>query len=175
MGRDDADGYPFRTAASNDTLTLMYHRPLLPHGQRPPDTFRGPGFIARPLRLSDAQDDFDAVMASADALRGGMDPSDPWPNGLTLHENRVDLGWHEREFTSGHSYAWTVRDTDDRLTLGCCYLYPSDVADFDAMAFWWVRTGFETLDVPLGEAFRALIAALPITCCFPGREHPPVA
>jgi hypothetical protein len=59
----------------------MYKRPLLPLGVRPPDTFAGPGFIARPLRLSDAEDDFEAVMASADRLRGAMDPADPWPEG----------------------------------------------------------------------------------------------
>jgi hypothetical protein len=149
----------------------MYKRPLLPAGDRPPETFAGRGFTARPLRLSDAEDDFDAVMASAERLRGAMDPADPWPSGLTLHENRVDLGWHEREFTAGHSFAWTVRDPRDRLTLGCCYLYPADREGFDAMAFWWVRTGHEALDAPLGAAFRALIAALPATCAFPGRDH----
>ncbi len=175
MERERTAGYPFREATGRDTLIPMYHRPLLPRGIRPPDTFAGPGFAARPLRLADAAGDFAAVMASTERLRGWMDPADPWPDGLTLHENRVDLGWHEREFTSGHSYAWTVRDPHDRLTLGCCYLYPSDVPGFDAMAFWWVRTGFEALDAPLGDAFQVLIATLPVSCCFPGRDHPPVA
>jgi hypothetical protein len=149
----------------------MYKRPLLPHGVRPSDSFAGPGFIARPLRLTDAEDDFAAVIASADRLRGAMDPLDPWPEGLSLHENRVDLGWHEREHTAGHSFAWTVRDPEDRLTLGCAYLYPADRAGFEAMAFWWVRTGVEPLDSPLGAAFRALIADLPVTCAFPGRDQ----
>ncbi len=149
----------------------MYRRPLLPDGLRPPESWAGPGFAARPLRLADAEDDFAAVLASADRLRGAMDPDDPWPAGLSLHENRVDLGWHEREFTAGHSYAWTLRDPADRLTLGCAYLYPADRAGFDAMAFWWVRTGHEALDAPVGDAFRALIAALPLTCAFPGRDQ----
>ncbi|WP_209425857.1 hypothetical protein [Pararhodobacter sp. SW119] len=149
----------------------MYKRPLLPHGTRPPDSFAGPGFIARPLRLTDAEDDFAAVVASTDRLRGAMDPHDPWPDGLTLRENRVDLGWHEREHTAGHSFAWTVRDPGDRLTLGCAYLYPADRVGADAMAFWWARTGHEALDTPLGAAFRALIAALPLSCAFPGRDE----
>jgi hypothetical protein len=40
------------------------------------------------------------------------------------------------------------------------------------MAFWWARTGHEALDAfPLwATAFRALIAALPLTCAFPGRD-----
>jgi len=149
----------------------MYHRPLLPDGLRAPDRWQGPGFLARPLRLTDAEQDYAAVMASAERLRGAMDPDDSWPDGLDLHENRVDLGWHEREFTSGHSYAWTLRDSTDTRTAGCAYLYPSDRAGFDAMAFWWVRTGDEALDAPVGAAFRAMIAALPLTCAFPGRDQ----
>lgn len=149
----------------------MYHRPLLPRGLRPPEHFSGPGFAARPLRLADAEADFEAVMASAARLRGWMDPEDPWPIGLTLRENRVDLGWHEREFTSGHSYAWTLRDPGDRMVIGCAYLYPSDRAGPEAMAFWWMRTGFEALDDAVGTAFRGLIAALPVACAFPGRDE----
>lgn len=151
-------------------MGAMYRRPLLPDALRPPDTFAGAGFVARPLRLSDAEADFEAVMASAGRLRGHMDPDDPWPEGLSLHENRVDLGWHEREFTSGHSYAWTITHGD--RVVGCCYLYPSDRIGFDAMAFWWVRSGHETLEGPLETAFRALISALPLRCAFPGRDQP---
>ena len=146
----------------------MYHRPLLPHGLRPPEAWGGPGWLARPLRLTDAEADFEAVMASADRLRGMMDPDNPWPEGLSLHENRVDLGWHEREFTQGHSYAWTV--VEGARVVGCCYLYPADRAGFDAMAFWWARTGHEALDAPVGAAFRAVIDALPVSCAFPGRD-----
>jgi len=151
----------------------MYRRPLLPDGLRPPEAWGGPGWLARPLRLADAEADFAAVMASADRLRGWMDPDDSWPDGMTLHENRVDLGWHEREFTAGHSYAWTVIEDarEGERVLGCCYLYPSDREGFDAMAFWWVRTGSEGLDPALGAAFRALIAGLPVTCAFPGRDQ----
>lgn len=153
-------------------LRAMYRRPLVPDGLRPPDRWGGPGFAARPLRLADAKDDLAAVLASADRVRGAMDPDDPWPDGLTLHENRVDLGWHEREFTAGHSYAWTLRDLADCLTIGCAYLYPADRTGPDAMAFWWLRTGYEALDTPVGTAFRALIAALTLTCAFPGRDEP---
>jgi hypothetical protein len=147
----------------------MYRRPLLPQDQRPPETWGGPHWLARPLRLADAEADFACVTASADRLRGAMDPDSSWPDRLTLHENRVDLGWHEREFTLGHSYAWTV--VMGARVAGCCYLYPSDRAGFDAMAFWWVGTGHEELDQPVGAAFRAMIGALPVDCAFPGRNQ----
>ncbi len=148
----------------------MYSRPLLPDGQRPPDTFSGEGFFARPLLLADAEADFEAVMASAARLRGGMDPESTWPDGLTLHENRVDLGWHEREFTQGHSYAWTVVAPTGTPTIGCAYLYPSDRAGPDAMAFWWLRPEADAVGPEFDEAFRALLADLPLVTAFPGRD-----
>jgi hypothetical protein len=152
----------------------MYKRPLLPPGAAAPLSIEGPGFRMRPLRLADAEKDYEAVMASAVRLRGWMDPDDPWPEGLTLHENRVDLGWHEREFTSGHSFAWTVVAPDESRVLGCAYLYPSDRPDYAAMAFWWVRTGApEGLDAAVGAAFRAALADLPLSpVAFPGRDVP---
>lgn len=152
----------------------MYKRPLLPPGAAAPLSIEGPGFRMRPLRLADAEKDYEAVMASAERLKGWMDPDDPWPEGLTLHENRVDLGWHEREFTSGHSFAWTVVAPDDSCVLGCAYLYPSDKAGCAAMAFWWVRTGApEGFDAAVGAAFRAALAGLPLSpIAFPGRDVP---
>jgi hypothetical protein len=39
------------------------------------------------------------------------------------------------------------------------------------MAFWWVGTGHEELDQPVGAAFRTMIGALPVGCAFPGRDQ----
>ena len=148
----------------------MYSRPLLPKDQRPPETFSGEGFLARPLRLADAEADFEAVMAARDRLIGGMDPDSDWPEGLTLHENRVDLGWHEREFTLGHSFAWTIIAPEGAPTLGCAYLYPADRPGADAMAFWWLRPEADHLAEPFERAWRAMLATLPLTVAFPGRD-----
>jgi hypothetical protein len=150
----------------------MYHRPLLPDGQRPPDTFAGDGFIARPLRLADAEADYEAVMAARDRLVGYVDPASTWPIGLTLHENRVDLGWHEREFTLGHSYAWTIVAPEGAPTLGCAYLYPSDREGADATARWWLRPEADAVAPAVETAFRALLARLPLTVAFPARDIP---
>jgi hypothetical protein len=148
----------------------MYCRPLLPHGPQPPETWTGPGFRARPLRLSDAEADLEAVMAARDRLIGWMDPESRWPEGLTLHENRVDLGWHEREFTLGHSFAWTILAPEGAPTLGCAYLYPSDRAGAEAMAFWWLRPEADALAPAVEAAFRAVLASLPFTVALPGRD-----
>ena len=151
----------------------MYRRPLLPPHAAPPERVDCDGFRLRMLRLTDAEKDFEAVMESAARLRGFMDPDSDWPDGLTLHENRIDLGWHEREFTIGHSFAWTVVSPDESRVLGCAYLYPSDKAGFDGMAFWWARESELAggLDDRLGAAFRAMLADLPLSrIAFPGRE-----
>jgi hypothetical protein len=148
----------------------MYRRPLLPRGFVAPERVEGDGFRLRPLRLADAEMDYEAVMESAGRLRGFMDPASEWPEGLTLHENRVDLGWHEREFTLGHSFAWTVVARDESRCLGCAYLYPSDKAEFETMAFWWVRECALAFDAAVGAVFRGMLAGLPLGVAFPGRD-----
>jgi hypothetical protein len=150
----------------------MYRRPLLPAGVMVPERVEGDRFRLRPLLLADAEADYAAVMESAARLRGFMDPRSDWPEGLTLHDNRVDLGWHEREFTIGHSFAWTVVAPDECRCVGCAYLYPSDKAGFDAMAFWWVRESALALDGAVGAAFRRTLAGLPLCVAYPGREIP---
>ena len=48
-----------------------------------------------------------------------MEPGDTWPDGLTLEVNLIDLAWHQREFTIGHSFAYTVMNDDESRCLGC--------------------------------------------------------
>lgn len=153
----------------------MYKRPLIP-GFVPPARLDGNGFHLRRLSSVDVVKDFAAVMDSAERLVGFMDPNDRWPTGLTIQENLVDLGWHEREFTLGHSFAYTVmNDAEDRC-LGCSYIYPSDRPGYDAMVFYWVReaehqAGFDKV---LGDAFRNWLAKdWPLKrVAFPGRDVP---
>lgn len=68
------------------------------------------------------EEDFDAVMGSADRLTGLFGGT--WPAGLTLEENAIDLAWHLREFETARSFAWVIRG-EDRRYLGCCYLFPT--------------------------------------------------
>lgn len=150
----------------------MYDRPLYPRGQRPPERFAGEFFSARPLLLADAEADYEAVVAAGAALHTVFESDGSWPDGLTLDENRVDVGWHEREFTIGQSYAWTILDPAGAPTIGCAYIYPADRIGADAMAFWWFRPGREAAEADFEPAFRKVIATLPGVCVFPGRDTP---
>lgn len=148
----------------------MYKRPLIP-GFTPPARYDGAGFHLRMLTIHDVVKDFDAVMAAGDRLKGAMEPGSTWPDGLTLEENLIDLAWHQREFTIGHSFAYTVMNSAETRCLGCGYINPPDVPGHDAVAFYWARD--PAFDVTLGQAFRALVAQFPLTrVAFPGRDQP---
>lgn len=95
-----------------------------------------PGFRLTPLAPEVAEEDFEVVTASMDVLRGVF--GDDWPVGLTLEANRVDMGWHEREFTARRSFAWVVRSPDGAY-LGCAYLYPAIGSRGAARVVTWIR------------------------------------
>ena len=91
-------------------------------GGVPPRSAELGAFRLTPLAPAFAEEDFEVVTGSARVLRGffGTD----WPDGLTLEDNRIDLAWHEREFTAARSLAWILRDAAGAY-LGCAYVYPS--------------------------------------------------
>ena len=94
-------------------------------------------------------------MSSVEHLRGLMDDSG-WPEGLTIKENLIDLGWHEREFTLRHSFAYTVLSLDETVCLGCCYIYPDDISLDKINAFYWIREKYlkDGYEDELGMVFR---------------------
>lgn len=91
-------------------------------GPAPRET-RTERLVLRPLRASDAERDYDAVMSSAAELRrcrGSEWPSDDF----TLAENRADLERHEREHERGEAFTYTVLAPDGARCLGCVYIVP---------------------------------------------------
>ena len=104
-----------------------------------PQTHETNAYKLIPLTVNNLIKDYDAVMASVNHLTGLMGDSDDWPVGLTIEENLIDLGWHQREFTLRHSFAYSVMSLKEELCLGCCYIYPPIKPDFDAQAYYWIR------------------------------------
>ena len=80
--------------------------------------------------------------------------------GLTLEEDLIDLGWHQREFTLRHSFAYTVMAPDELLRLGRRYINPSDLPGFDAMAFDWARSVTSIWRKPRTTSFRRFVATI---------------
>ena len=88
-----------------------------------------------PLTSAQTDEDFDVVTSSAHVLG---DVFGDWPAGLTLDENRIDLAWHDREFTTRRSFSWILRDAVG-LYLGCLYVFPEIGARGKASVTFWLR------------------------------------
>ena len=67
------------------------------------------------LTIHDLVKDYDAVMSSVEHLKETYSAiwGSDWPEGLTLEEDLIDLGWHQREFTLCNSFAYTVMSPDE--------------------------------------------------------------
>ena len=154
---------------------------LVPGGFAVPQMLEHPRFRLRMLSVHDLVKDYDAVMSSVDHLKAtysALSGSD-WPEGLSLEEDLVDLGWHQREFTMRTSFAYTVMAPDEARCLGCVYIDPTRKRGHDAKVTLWVRadelaTG---LDDALYHCVRDWIAAAwPFrNPAFPGRAIPVAA
>ncbi len=131
---------------------------LVPDAFVVPDGLETERFQLRMLTVRDVVADFEAIRHRA-------------PD-LTLEQNLIDLGWHQKEFQRRSSFAYTVVDpADDGHVLGCAYIYPTDEPGFDALARCWVRGEAAELDGELFDAFRAwLESAWPFErISYPGR------
>lgn len=140
-----------------------------------PERFEADEFILKPLTISAVIKDYDAVMSSVEHLKGLMGKEDDWPLGLTIEDNLIDLGWHQREFTLRHSFAYSVMSLDQDICLGCCYIYPSNQIRFDVQAFYWIRKEYllKGLEIRLGLIFQSWLKTdWPFAKIeFPGRNY----
>ena len=103
-----------------------------------PEKLETEEFRLRMLSIDDVDKDFEAVTSSTDHL-SKVWPETEWPKGLTLRQNLIDLGWHEKEFQNRTSFAFTMVTLDESKVLGCVYFFPSRKAGYDAEIFMWVR------------------------------------
>jgi hypothetical protein len=134
-----------------------------------PESLRTDEFLVRPLRETDAELDYEAVMESRIHLRRSSLSS--WPSDdFTIDQNRQDLAQHEKEHTERTAFTYTVMNPDEAVCLGCVYVTPlpahllqvgapDDLVEAaaweEAVAYFWVRAsrlagGLE------GRLFRAL-------------------
>jgi RimJ/RimL family protein N-acetyltransferase len=110
-------------------------------------------FRLRMLSVHDVVKDFDAVMASAPFLRKLFPGWGGWPEGLTLEQNLIDLGWHQKEFQRRRSFAYTVVAPDESRVVGCVYVVPSQREGYDAEVYFWARESAQ------GDAADSALAA----------------
>ena len=135
-------------------------RPFVPTEYVVPSELVTANFTLRMLSVDDVEKDFEAVMSSAARLRQVW-PDSGWPAGLTLRQNLIDLGWHEKEFQNRSSFAYTMVASDESQVLGCVYFYPTEKAGYDAEVFLWVRESeaARDLDKELFEVVQHWLAS----------------
>lgn len=111
-----------------------------------PDERATERLLLRPLRTTDVEQDYEAVMSSAAMLRA-WSQSD-WPSDqFTLQENLADLERHEREHLQREAFTFTVLEPAGSRCLGCVYIVPlwpqvshlCQNASHPAMVSFWVR------------------------------------
>jgi len=94
-------------------------------------------FRIRPLRAADVELDYKAVMSSIDHMHSVL--GDGWPDeDMTIEEDRRALEMHEREFERRERFVYTVVNLDETECLGCIYIRPSRLDEFDAEVVMWV-------------------------------------
>jgi len=102
--------------------------------------------LLRPLRATDVERDYEAVMSSAETLR--MWSQSEWPaDEFTLQENLADLERHEQEHQQRVAFTFTVLDPAGSRCLGCVYIVPlwpqvshlCQDTSHPAMVSFWVR------------------------------------
>jgi RimJ/RimL family protein N-acetyltransferase len=119
-----------------------------------PNEKRTDRLLLRPLRASDVEQDYDAVMSSPEMLRR-WSQSD-WPSDdFTLKQNLDDLERHEHEHTERVAFTFTVVEPHGSRCLGCVYitpLWPPEVqvcpnAGYAANVSFWVRASEVSTDL----------------------------
>ena len=118
-----------------------------------PNGLETPEFCLRPLRTTDVELDYAAVMSSRGFLRLWSQTDWP-PDDFTLADNLRDLERHEREHREHKAFTYTVMDRTGTECLGCVYIHPlesffqgtvvlgAELANeqgYQAVAAFWVR------------------------------------
>ena len=146
--------------------------PFVPPDFTVPQTLETNEFRLRMLTVNDVVKDYDAVMSSVDHCKT-IWPGLGWPEGLTLEQNLIDLGWHQKEFQTRRSFAYTVVTLDETRVVGCVYILPTRKKGHDAEVYLWARQSELAggLEDRLYEAVRNWVAKeWPFkAAAFPGR------
>lgn len=97
------------------------------------------GFHLRPIRESDTEIDYPAVMGSRERLWQLYGEAWGWPPAtMTIEADRADLARHEREIEAHESFNYALLNLDETALFGCVYIDPPSAEGADAEISWWV-------------------------------------
>ena len=147
--------------------------PFIPTDFAIPEKLETAELRLRMLTVNDVVKDYDAVMSSIEHCKT-IWPGGTWPEGLALEQNLIDLGWHQKEFQTRRSFAYTVVNLSGSRVLGCVYIEPTRKPGYDAVVYLWARQSELAggLEVRLYAAVKRWIAKEWTfeRVAFPGRD-----
>ncbi|UCF04881.1 MAG: hypothetical protein JSV33_13300 [bacterium] len=121
------------------SLILKKRLFLVPDDFEIPTMLEGEDFKIRPLRVTDVDLDYKAVMSSIEHLQGVFGPGSKWPAAsLTKKEDLKALQFHEEEFMRREAFTYTVMNPEETECLGCVYINYSKLDTHDAQVVMWV-------------------------------------
>ena len=113
---------------------------ILPEGFDPPEQILKEKYYLEALAPKHNEMDYEAWSSSKDELRGIFGPKNDWPFSVTsLEQNRMDLESHYREFKTKVAFAYTILNLQKTSCIGCVYINPTDIRDYDARVDFWFR------------------------------------
>ena len=100
------------------------------------------GHHLRPIRGSDVDIDYPAVMGSRASLWARYGEAWGWPpETMTFEQDREDLVHHEVEIEAQETFNYAVLDAGETELFGCVYIDPPDDScppGAHALVSWWV-------------------------------------
>lgn len=123
-----------------------------------PERFKHPehtelptGHHLRPIRESDVDIDYPAVMGSRASLWARYGEAWGWPSDAMSHDaDRRDLARHEAEIAAHETFNYAILDERETELLGCVYIDPPNArspAGTDAVVSWWVIDQYQGSDL----------------------------
>lgn len=114
------------------------------------------GFHLRPIRESDTEIDYPAVMGSRTRLWEIYGEAWGWPREtMTVDEDRADLARHEREIKAHESFNYALLDLAETTLVGCVYIDPPRKTGADTEISWWVVDSH--VGTPLEDALAVVV------------------
>jgi hypothetical protein len=125
----------------------------------PPRLDLATGHHLRPIRESDVDVDYPAVMGSRARLWEKYGDAWGWPPAtMSYEDDRQDLARHEAEMRDLKSFNYAILDEAETRLFGCVYVDPPEAGGpegADAMASWWVID--DAAGSPLEQALDEVI------------------
>jgi hypothetical protein len=117
------------------------------------------GHHLRPIRETDVDIDYPAVMGSRETLWAKYGEAWGWPPATMSHaEDQRDLARHEAEIAAHETFNYAVLDRDESELLGCVYIDPPEIDSgtaAGAVVSWWVVDA--QVGGPLDHALRDFV------------------